>query len=86
MLCNSENSLYFKIFQNSNRNVTEEETEKSNKEVTIVRRRGKRLRKRKHRRGSGYGQQTEVRDLFETTETQISHIGDGSRRTSLVQK
>lgn len=68
---------------NSNRNVTEEETEKSNKEVTIVRRRGKRLRKRKHRRGSGYGQQTEVRDLFETTETQISHIGDGSRRTSI---
>lgn len=65
--------------------MTEEETEKSNKEVTIVRRRGKRLRKRKHRRGSGYGQQTEVRDLFETTETQISHIGDGSRRTSLVK-
>lgn len=65
--------------------MTEEETEKSNKEVTIVRRRGKRLRKRKHRRGSGYGQQTEVRDLFETTETQISHIEDGSRRTSLVK-
>lgn len=53
--------------------------------MTVVRRRGKRLRKGRCRRGSTYGQQIEVRDLFEPTETQISHIGDGSRRTSLVK-
>lgn len=62
----------------------EEKVEKPTKEVTVTRRRGRRLRKGKCRRGSGYGQQTEVRDLFEPTDTQISHIGDGSRRTSLV--
>ena len=62
----------------------EGKAEKASKEVTIIRRRGKRLRKGKRRRGSGYGQQTEVRDLFEPTDTQISHIGDGSRRTSYV--
>nr|XP_012139030.1 PREDICTED: uncharacterized protein LOC100880229 isoform X1 [Megachile rotundata] len=71
---------------NSSINVVEGQIEKVSKEQqpTIIRRRGKRLRKGKCRRGSAYGQQTEVRDLFETTETQISHIGDGSRRTSLV--
>ncbi|CAD1479692.1 unnamed protein product, partial [Heterotrigona itama] len=57
--------------------------EEASKEVAVIRRRGKRLRKGKRRRGSGYGQQTEVRDLFEPTDTQISHIGDGSRRTSI---
>ncbi|KAK9297265.1 hypothetical protein QLX08_008990 [Tetragonisca angustula] len=61
----------------------EGKVEEPGKEVTVIRRRGKRLRKGKRRRGSGYGQQTEVRDLFEPTDTQISHIGDGSRRTSI---
>lgn len=51
----------------------------------VVRRRGKRLRsKRKGRRGSTYGQQTEVRDPLEPTVTQVSQIGDGSRRPSSV--
>ncbi|XP_015603078.1 uncharacterized protein LOC107271506 [Cephus cinctus] len=47
-----------------------------------MRRRGKRLRKRKCRRGSTYGQQTEVRDPPEPLETQVSQIGGGSRRDS----
>ncbi|CAL7933188.1 unnamed protein product [Xylocopa violacea] len=64
------------------KNVEEDTTDKTNKE-RVIRRRGKRLRKGKCRRGSTYGQQTEVRDLFEPAETQISHIGDGSRRTSV---
>ncbi|XP_043590632.1 uncharacterized protein LOC122571225 [Bombus pyrosoma] len=68
---------------NSSGYVEEEKIEKPTKEVTVTRRRGRRLRKGKCRRGSGYGQQTEVRDLFEPTDTQISHIGDGSRRTSI---
>ncbi|XP_076668213.1 uncharacterized protein LOC143368881 isoform X2 [Andrena cerasifolii] len=59
------------------------ETERASKEPVIIRRRGKRLRKGKCRRGSAYGHQAEVRDLLEPTETQISHIGDGSRRTSI---
>ncbi|KAG7209056.1 hypothetical protein KM043_015213 [Ampulex compressa] len=61
----------------------EGDVESGSDELVIVRRRGKRLRKRKCRRGSTYGQQTEVRDLLEPTETQVSQIGDGSRRTSV---
>ncbi|XP_050585967.1 uncharacterized protein LOC126920083 [Bombus affinis] len=68
---------------NPSGHMEEEKVEKPTKEVVITRRRGRRLRKGKCRRGSGYGQQTEVRDLFEPTDTQISHIGDGSRRTSI---
>lgn len=47
-----------------------------------MKRRGKRLKKRKCRRGSAYGQQTEVRDPLEPPETQVSQVGDGSRRNS----
>ncbi|OAD55044.1 hypothetical protein WN48_05617, partial [Eufriesea mexicana] len=68
---------------NFTENMIEEKIEKPKTELTVIRRRGKRLRKGKCRRGSGYGQQAEVRDLFEPPETQISHIGDGSRRTSI---
>ncbi|XP_076646760.1 uncharacterized protein LOC143355630 [Halictus rubicundus] len=56
---------------------------RANKELAVIRRRGKRLRKGKNRSGSAYRQYTEVHDLLEPTETQISHIGDGSRRTSV---
>ncbi|KAL2723869.1 uncharacterized protein V1478_008382 [Vespula squamosa] len=52
-------------------------------EPTVVRRRGKKLRKRKCRRNSIYGQQTEVRDPFEPPETQISQTGNESRRASV---
>ncbi|XP_043504945.1 uncharacterized protein LOC122525966 isoform X2 [Polistes fuscatus] len=52
-------------------------------EPTVVRRRGKKLRKRKCRRDSIYGQQTEVRDPFEPLETQISQTNDESRRASI---
>ncbi|XP_046744734.1 uncharacterized protein LOC124410425 [Diprion similis] len=49
-----------------------------------MRRRGKRLRKRKCRRGSTYGQQNEVRDPPEPLETQVSQVeiglGDSSAR------
>ncbi|XP_046596575.1 uncharacterized protein LOC107221273 [Neodiprion lecontei] len=49
-----------------------------------MRRRGKRLRKRKCRRGSTYGQQNEVRDPPEPLETQVSQVeiglGDNSAR------
>lgn len=63
----------------------EEEPDSGNEQQrVIVRRRGKRLRKRKCRRGSTYGQQTEVRDPLEPTITQVSQIGNGSRRPSLV--
>ncbi|KAI4499525.1 hypothetical protein M0802_005421 [Mischocyttarus mexicanus] len=55
----------------------------SDEPTTVVRRRGKKLRKRKCRRDSIYGQQTEVRDPFEPLETQISQTGDESRRASL---
>nr|XP_034188953.1 uncharacterized protein LOC117608246 [Osmia lignaria] len=69
---------------NSSINIERDQLEKISKEQpAIVRRRGKRLRKGKCRRGSTYGQQTEVRDLFEATDTQISRIGDASRRTSV---
>ena len=48
-----------------------------------MRRRGKlRRKKRKCRRGSIYGQQTEVRELPEPLETQVSQCDDGSRRGS----
>lgn len=56
----------------------------SSDEPTVVRRRGKKLRKKKCRRNSIYGQQTEVRDPFEPPETQISQAGNESRRASLV--
>ncbi|XP_017875935.1 uncharacterized protein LOC108622521 [Ceratina calcarata] len=66
---------------NSSRNMEKSKTE--NKERVVIRRRGKRLRKTKSRRRSIYGQQAEICDFFEPTETQISHLGDGSRRTSI---
>lgn len=78
--------LLFIFSKSSNRATEEDETGRTNKELAITRRRGKRLRKGKYRRGSAYRQQTEVHDLLEPTETQISHIGDGSRRTSLVKR
>ncbi|XP_066596183.1 uncharacterized protein [Prorops nasuta] len=52
-------------------------------EPVIIRRRGKRLRKRKCRRDSTYGQQTEVRDPPEPSETQVSQVESGSRRESI---
>nr|XP_050858793.1 uncharacterized protein LOC127067642 isoform X1 [Vespula vulgaris] len=55
----------------------------SSDEPTVVRRRGKKLRKKKCRRNSIYGQQTEVRDPFEPPETQISQAGNESRRASV---
>lgn len=63
----------------SSRNAEEE----AEQQPAITRRRGKRLRKRKCRRGSTYGQQTEVRDPLEPTVTQVSQIENGSRRSSL---
>ncbi|XP_077263762.1 uncharacterized protein LOC143898277 [Temnothorax americanus] len=66
----------------SSRNAEEEAD--SEQQPAITRRRGKRLRKRKCRRDSStYGQQTEVRDPLEPTVTQVSQVGDGSRRSSL---
>ncbi|KAM0734896.1 hypothetical protein ACS0PU_011009 [Formica fusca] len=67
---------------NSSKNVEEEADSVSEQQPVIIRRRGKRLRKRKCRRGSTYGQQTEVRDPLEPTVTQVSQIGNGSRRPS----
>ncbi|KAF7989052.1 hypothetical protein HCN44_007362 [Aphidius gifuensis] len=49
-----------------------------------IKRRGKKLKKRKYRRGSAYGQQTEVRDLIEPAETQVSQVDDLSRRNSTL--
>jgi len=70
-------------WKSSSKNV-EEEADSGSEQPIIIRRRGKRLRKRKCRRGSTYGQQTEVRDPLEPTVTQVSQIGNGSRRPSLV--
>ncbi|KAL6260362.1 hypothetical protein P5V15_007892 [Pogonomyrmex californicus] len=67
----------------SSRNAEKEADSGSEQQPAITRRRGKRLRKRKCRRGSTYGQQTEVRDPLEPTVTQVSQIGNGSRRASL---
>lgn len=67
----------------SSKNVEEEVDSGSEEQPVIIRRRGKRLRKRKCRRGSTYGQQTEVRDPLEPTVTQVSQIGNGSRRPSV---
>jgi len=61
-----------------------EDADSDGEQPMIIRRRGKRLRKRKCRRGSAYGQQTEVRDLPEPAVTQVSQVGDGSRRSSLM--
>ncbi|XP_018053999.1 PREDICTED: uncharacterized protein LOC108690954 [Atta colombica] len=72
-----------KCEMSSSRNVEEEVDSDNEQQPTIIRRRGKRLRKRKCRRGSTYGQQTEVRDPLEPTVTQVSQIGNGSRRSSL---
>ncbi|XP_034943507.1 uncharacterized protein [Chelonus insularis] len=47
-----------------------------------LKRRGKRLKKRRCRRGSGYGQLNEVRDPLEPLETQVSQVEDTSRRNS----
>ncbi|XP_050445530.1 uncharacterized protein LOC126848583 [Cataglyphis hispanica] len=68
---------------NSSKNMEEKADSGSEQQPVIVRRRGKRLRKRKCRRGSTYGQQTEVRDPLEPTVTQVSQIGNGSRRSSV---
>lgn len=51
-----------------------------------MRRRGKKLKKRKNRRCSTYGQSTEVRDLLEPAETQVSQVNGASRRNSLVNR
>ncbi|XP_020287121.1 uncharacterized protein LOC109856364 [Pseudomyrmex gracilis] len=67
----------------SSKNVEEEADSVGEQQAVIIRRRGKRLRKRKCRRGSTYGQQTEVRDLLEPTVTQVSQIENSSRRSSL---
>ncbi|XP_012233187.1 uncharacterized protein [Linepithema humile] len=67
----------------SSKNAEEEADSGSEQQPVIIRRRGKRLRKRKCRRGSTYGQQTEVRDPLEPAVTQVSQIGNGSRRPSL---
>ncbi|XP_076282435.1 uncharacterized protein LOC143209959 [Lasioglossum baleicum] len=69
--------------KDSSRVVEEISPGRANKELAVIRRRGKRLRKGKNRSGSAYRHHTEVHDLLEPTETQISHIGDGSRRTSV---
>ncbi|XP_011500276.1 PREDICTED: uncharacterized protein LOC105364107 [Ceratosolen solmsi marchali] len=61
----------------------ENEEESSREEEVPVRRKGKlRRKKRKCRRGSIYGQQTEVRDPPEPLETLVSQIVQGSRRES----
>ncbi|XP_011311961.1 uncharacterized protein [Fopius arisanus] len=51
-----------------------------------MKRRGKKLKKRKCRRGSAYGQQNEVRGPLEPLETQVSQVDDGSRRNSGQQQ
>ncbi|KAH0949678.1 hypothetical protein HN011_010449 [Eciton burchellii] len=66
------------------KNAEEDADSDRERQPIIIRRRGKRLRKRKCRRGSAYGQQTEVRDLLEPAVTQVSQVDDGSRRSSLV--
>lgn len=71
------------IYEPSSCKNEEDAEESTSEEPVIIRRRGKRLRKRKCRRDSAYGQQTEVRDLLEPTETQVSQIADGSRRPSV---
>ncbi|XP_057321004.1 uncharacterized protein LOC130664863 isoform X2 [Microplitis mediator] len=67
----------------SSRNQEEDEISNSDNEIPI-RRRGKRLKKRRCRRGSAYGQQNEVRDPLEPTETQVSQVADSCRRKSSV--
>ncbi|XP_008203002.1 uncharacterized protein LOC100120666 [Nasonia vitripennis] len=62
----------------------EDEDDTGPEESAPMRRRGKlRRKKRKCRRGSIYGQQTEVREPPEPLETQVSQIDEGSRRGSL---
>lgn len=72
------------FFQGSSKNDECEDNSDSDNELPM-RRRGKRLRKRKCRRGSTYGQQTEVRDPPEPPETQVSQVDDESRRNSSVE-
>ncbi|KAL0121012.1 hypothetical protein PUN28_008622 [Cardiocondyla obscurior] len=80
----SPSAIAEKCETSSSRNAEEDEVDSGGEQQpAIARRRGKRLRKRKCRRGSTYGQQTEVRDPLEPTVTQVSQIGDGSRRSSL---
>lgn len=63
----------------------EDEDDTGPEESVPMRRRGKlRRKKRKCRRGSIYGQQTEVREPPEPLETQVSQIDEGSRRGSYV--
>ncbi|XP_063984096.1 uncharacterized protein LOC135166069 [Diachasmimorpha longicaudata] len=65
----------------SSRNEDQEEDSES-ESGSPMRRRGKKLKKRKCRRGSAYGQQNEVRGPLEPLETQVSQVDDGSRRNS----
>ncbi|XP_043272132.1 uncharacterized protein [Venturia canescens] len=67
--------------QGSSKNDEGDDNSDSDDELPM-RRRGKRLRKRKCRRGSTYGQQNEVRDPPEPPETQVSQVDDESRRNS----
>lgn len=63
------------------RDEPDEDDESSPEETSVpMRRRGKlRRKKRKCRRGSIYGTQTEVREPPEPSETQVSQIDEGSR-------
>ncbi|KAK0174872.1 hypothetical protein PV327_010591 [Microctonus hyperodae] len=61
-----------------------ENDENINDDMVMIKRRGKRLKKRKCRRGSNYGQQCEVRDPLEPPETQVSQVNDGSRKNSAL--
>ncbi|XP_011332827.2 uncharacterized protein LOC105276697 [Ooceraea biroi] len=67
---------------NSSKNA-EKDVDSDEEQQSAITRRGKRLRKRKSRRGSTYGQQTEVRDPLEPVVTQVSQTEDTSRRSSL---
>lgn len=63
----------------------EGEFDSASDEPIIIRRRGKRLKKRKCRRGSMYGQQTsEVRDPPEPSETQVSTQFDEATRLNIL--
>ncbi|XP_074105861.1 uncharacterized protein LOC141531763 [Cotesia typhae] len=68
--------------QDSSRNEEEEDDRSDSDNEVPIRRRGKRLKKRRCRRGSAYGQQNEVRDPLEPAETQVSQVDDTSRRNS----
>ncbi|XP_015114964.1 uncharacterized protein LOC107039718 [Diachasma alloeum] len=69
----------------SSRNEDQEDDSES-ETGSPMKRRGKKLKKRKCRRGSAYGQQNEVRGPLEPLETQVSQVEDGSRRSSGQQQ